>query len=60
MSGGMDCLVNVYDLKTIAAGGRVDDAIVHILSCEASFSRLLFFGPSYEFIAGLTHSETLG
>ena len=44
---------NLQDLES------PDDALVHTLNSESSVSKIGFFGPSHEYLYGLTHIETL-
>ncbi|XP_065913646.1 WD repeat-containing protein 89-like isoform X2 [Dysidea avara] len=53
-SGSTDGLVCVYDITELDE----DEAIVSVLNTESSVANLGYFGPQYEYVYSLTHTET--
>lgn len=60
MSAATDGLVNVFDVRPLLLGsGDLDDCLLHTESTGSSVARVGYFGPSSEFMFGLTHSESI-
>lgn len=53
-SGSTDGLVCFYDITKLDE----DEAIMSVLNTESSVANVGFFGPQYEYIYSLTHTET--
>ncbi|KAN0014582.1 hypothetical protein ACTFIU_000900 [Dictyostelium citrinum] len=55
VSCSVDGLICMYDLEQ----ADDDDAIIHVINAEDSIGNIGFFGPSYQYLYSLSHTERL-